>query len=281
MSGIRYDPRRTVLVFLDEYGNSSLKFQDRPLARYLSVAAVCVTQEYYVNVLVPRMDALKKSLLGRADISLHYRGLFHRIPPFDAYDVDGIHRLWASIVSFIGSLEVVVRNVCIDKNALMRRIPMWERNPYKDPYELALALHMERIVFHTDSLSEDQPRFVARVVAESRNPSLNRLVEGVYRDIWVRGHVLYELHRTTTPARIQAAIPSRDLPFRTKSDRIHGLEIADLVANPLMWITLHMYGRDPRPLRQRDIMFLKAVSKRIDHDAQGRNKGCGLKLYPA
>lgn len=279
-TSIRYDPDQTILVFLDEYGNSSLQYSTQPLARYLSVAALSVKQRYYQEVLVPRFSTLKRALFGTDNVYLHYRKLFHRLPPFDKYSEEETARIWKKIVSFLGSLDISLRCVCIDKTALIAKIPVWERNPYKDPYELALALHIERIVFQTDSLSAEGGKVVARVVAESRTPPQNRLVNEAYEKIWRSGHVFFEMQHTTTPARIQAAIPRHDLPFRSKADRINGLELVDIATNPMTWLVMNQYRCDSRPLRSRDTVFYEHVGHRIDKDYQGRLKGWGLKLYP-
>lgn len=269
-----------MLVFLDEYGNSSLKPSGQPLARYLSVAALCVRHNYYQDILLPRYRVFKANVFGDPGIYLHYRALFHRLPPFDEYSDEQIARTWQKIVRFLGSLDVKLRCVCIDKLALMGKIPLWEKNPHKDPYELALALHIERIVFHLDTLGKRQTQWAARVVAESRTPQQNRLVNEAYMKIWSSGHLLFDQQGTLSPKRIQTAIPRHDLPFRSKGDKVEGLELVDLITNPLTWATIFEYHADTRPLRERDQHFMGEVGHLIDKDIHGRTKGWGLKLYP-
>lgn len=278
---VRYDPKSTILVFLDEYGNSSLKDNDRPLARYLSVTSFSVEQEYYENFVKPQYLDLKERILGPGPTTLHYSDIFHRTGAFKGWDEKRIQSCWRQIMEFVGTLRATLRCICIDKKAQTSRNPFWDEYSEKDPYELAIALHFERIVFQLSKLNElKQRKYVARLCAESRNPKLNRRVEAIFKTIWKNGHDLFDKHGTITPRAIQSSIPSSALPFFDKHCRIVGLELCDLVTNPLTWVTLNSYSIDIRPMRIRDQIFLEKCKPLIEQSLSGKIRGYGIKLYP-
>ncbi|MBK6766071.1 MAG: hypothetical protein IPG71_07020 [bacterium] len=67
--------------------------------------------------------------------------------------------------------------------------------------------------------------------------------------------------------------------FYSKSDGQHGLEIVDMVANPLRKAVLREYGHLTVEMDMRERTFMDCTSERI-FQKDRRRRDHGLKLYP-
>jgi hypothetical protein len=79
----------------------------------------------------------------------------------------------------------------------------------------------------------------------------------------------------------QQALTSRQLKVKPKSANIAGLQLADLLSNPLRKAVLIDNSRMDTPLPPFATRILKAVEKKLNrHLYTGRVKGYGKVLFP-
>jgi hypothetical protein len=125
-----------------------------------------------------------------------------------------------------------------------------------DPYHLALSFVVERFL-----------RFLSgrpgQIVAESRNPTLDRRLQAAYQDLLTFG----------TPyaggAAIARAFPP-PLPLLPKSVNEVGLQLADLAVTP---IGRHVLGKE-------DHEDWKTIERHFRRGPGGSYIGYGLKIFP-
>jgi Protein of unknown function (DUF3800) len=226
-------------MFIDETGNSSGKSP-------FTVTGVIMEYKYSVNsngkdsILKQKLKEFKKNCFGREDIHLHLKQILTAESPFSTADgvtVDQLKKFWTELPVFLNGLDFHIISVTVDKDKLKQ----YYLTP-KDPYSVAFA-HILEAFYSFISLHD---AFSARIVIESRDDYQNLLVQKAFFDIFNAGTV--HLNVRDNSDKIKGFI------FAEKTNPLYqsGLEIADLVCNPLSRVRRGLIEVIPRHVNYGD-----------------------------
>ena len=210
-------------MFIDESGDRGLRAPGSG-TNALAVAACLFTQRDYVELVDPTLRGLKREFFGRDDFALHEIDIRKRKGMFTSLGGDQRRfEFEAKIREVIRLLPFRLIAVVVDKRSLYGA-PSSGLDIYELSFRAGFRL-LDRFLSATRSIVR------VDLIAETRGGYEDaRLTETFQRfEAWpglMRETVSYELH------------------FAGKQDVVAGLEIADLVANP---IARHVLGF-PQPL---------------------------------
>ena len=225
-------PRPPYRLYIDESGDHTYRHVDLLDRRYLGITGVLIESEYYRTEIQPGLENLKRRhftydpdtppILVRSHL-IHRRGPFWRLR-------DPARRMaWdEDLLDFITSSEIRIFTVVIDKHSHLTEYGSAAFNPYA--YSLQVLLSRVRgLLRHSlaDSASD--------VMVESRGTREDRQLDEAYRAFQETGD------EWLTPADVQAAFPN-PLMARRKDLNVAGLQIADLLANPLKMACVERAG---------------------------------------
>jgi hypothetical protein len=156
--------------------------------------------------------------------------------------------------------------VVIDKKELKLQYPTPAH-----PYHLGLGFMLQRycgFLNHTNRRGD--------VMAESRGGHEDRLLKDSYAWVYQRG-----LFGRTDATFFQQALTSKELKVKPKSFNIAGLQLADLLANPLRKAVLIEERKVQGSLAPFATRILEAVNDKLNrHLYNGRVEGYGKVLFP-
>ncbi|MCX6601878.1 MAG: DUF3800 domain-containing protein [bacterium] len=290
--------RSLYLLFLDETGYSQYHptgvYTDAK-QRYLTVAGALIRGDTYFEQVEDAMAGLKQKYFGQQDVILHYTDLFlrRRGSPLPNEKRDSF---WEDFLDILKGIECTLISITIDKQRMQEKYTTWRWNPYN----LLLALHIERVVYSLERLEKKlharagDRHLQAKIYAEARAGKGNSLTgeeEGPDRQLKASYRRIYEtgskIYRTVTISDIQKRLVSKDIALRDKRKNICGLQVADLVCFPLHWNTLFELCPDQVKQLQGQIekdryvaRFWNELQSKIAADKHGRRKGYGMKLVP-
>jgi len=137
------------------------------------------------------------------------------------------------------------------------------------PYHYCLNVLLERYV---NFLLENNG--YGDVVAEVRGKKEDRLLKSEFEHFYENG--TYYLNAKV----VQRKLSSKKLKLKTKEARISGLELSDMLALSMKFLTLYKYGRIPELSDNFTKSVLKLVHPKIRKCPynKGRTKGFGTKL---
>ena len=215
------------VLYLDESGDHRITKVD-PSYPVFVLGGVIMDEEYARQEVQPLVSSFKREFFGHDDLILHTaditrnRGAFTTLQDRPTRD-----RFRAQLNELIGRIDFTVIACAIVKS----RLEAGHFDDAADLYRVAFRVIVDQF---GEILGEHGPR--GRIRAERRRPDLDRRLLQDWRTIARRG-----------TGRIKAAtIRQRIASFsqHPKSDRLVGLELADLVLTP---IGRHIIGRPDRP----------------------------------
>ena len=110
-------------------------------------------------------------------------------------------------------------------------------------------------------------------MAESRGAQEDRKLKEAYRVFYENGDTF--LRKSIA----QSTLTSREIKIKKKEANIAGLQLADLLANPLTRDVLHAYGKIVRQRNEFTDKLMEAVWPKYNcHQWNGRVQGYGQKL---
>ena len=211
------------LVFIDESGDRGLRAPGSG-TNALAVASCLFTQRDYVELVDPTLRGLKREFFGRDDFALHEIDIRKRKGMFTSLGGDQRRfEFEAKVRELISLLPFRLAAVVVDKRSFYGRA-----SSDLDIYELSF-----RTGFRLLDRFLGTTRSIVRVdlIAETR---------GSYEDT----RLIETFQRFEAQPGLMRGTASYELHFAGKQDVVAGLEIADLVANP---IARHVLGF-PQPL---------------------------------
>lgn len=241
------------VLFLDESGDHNLSIVDPQYPLFI-LGGVIVEREYADGVLGERLADFKQRMFARTDLVLHTadivrnRGGFERLE-----DAQFRQRFYHELNELIRKLDFKVVACAIRKDAHLARYGM----AALDPYLLSLDVLVERFCLELGHVHEG-----GTIVAETRDPILDRQLELAWLNLTIRGT------RYVSAADVGERIAG--LTLRSKEDRVAGLELADLVVSP---IGRHLLGKAVKP-------DFEIVRSKLRASASGRIDGYGLVVLP-
>jgi hypothetical protein len=208
-------------MYVDEVGNADLRSSGDPNHRFLSLSGVVIELGHVESSVHPQMEALKSAYFGSHPddpVILHRKDLVNRRGRFVSLRDHAVNAAFdAELLSLMDAWTYVVISVCLDKKAHRDKYTVWQY----DPYHYCLAVLLERYVYFLNrrGLQGD-------VIAESRGGKEDRRLKDSFARLCEHGSDYLGAEQ------ISAALTSRQLKMKQKSNNLAGLQLADLVAHP-------------------------------------------------
>jgi len=257
------------IMFIDETGKPS---GDSPF----TVTGVVMEYKYSVensgneSKLKTELNEFKNECFGTTNIHLHLKQILTAETPFsnnDGVTVQQLRSFWDKLPEFLGRLEFSIISVTVDKDKLKQ----FYLTP-KDPYEVAFA-HILEAFYSFISLHSASS---ARIVLESRDDYQNLLIQKAFFDIFNSGTVHLNVMDNSNKIKGFVFADKHDLKYQA------GLEIADLVCNPLSRVRRGLKEVNPRFVQYGDDnpIFVSIKDKIFIGDATHDFRNWGFKKVP-
>jgi hypothetical protein len=139
------------------------------------------------------------------------------------------------------------------------------------PYHLAFTHLLQRYVFELNHINRR-----GDVMAESRGGTEDELLKKAYRKVYVHGDTAGNSARV-----YQQALTSKEIKLKKKYKNIAGLQLADLLVNPLKkWILIRedLVSLSPSDFEQRLWQVIEPKWRRSPYN--GSIKGFGYIVFP-
>lgn len=263
------DPEERFRLYIDESGDHVFNHLEEEGHRYLCLLGCWFRGRDY-RLFHQELEAFKQRhiphnpdepiILHREDI-INRRRAFWRLRDSDkaqAFDHD--------LLELIRRAKFKIVAVVIDKKELKLQYPTPAH-----PYHLGLGFMLQRYCGFLNHINR-----CGDVMAESRGGHEDRLLKDSYMWVYQRG-----LFGRTNAAFFQQALTSKELKVKPKSANLAGLQLADLLANPLrkaMLIEERKVQGTLAPFAER---MLETVEHKFNHHLyKGQVEGYGKVLFP-
>lgn len=262
------EPAERFRLYIDESGDHVFKQLEEEGHRYLCLLGCWFRGRDY-RTFHQELEAFKQHhiphnpdepvILHREDIINRRRAFWHLRDPDKAMAFDD------DLLALIRQAEFRIVAVVIDKKGLKIQYPTPAH-----PYHLGLGFMLQRYCGFLNHINR-----YGDVMAESRGGREDRLLKDSYSWVYKRGMW------TTDAAFFQQALTSKELKVKPKSTNIAGLQLADLLSNPLRKAILIEKGRISGPLPSFATRILETVDGKLNrHIYKGRVEGYGKVLFP-
>jgi len=215
------DAEQRYRLYIDESGDHVYRQLDDEAHRYLCVLGCWFRADHYRDF-HRQLEAFKQAhiphnpdeplILHREDI-VNRRGSYWRLR-----DPTACAAFDEALLEIISAAQYSVVAVVIDKKRLHDAYDVPAH-----PYHLAMGFMLQRYCGYLNHISRH-----GDVMAESRGAKENRLLEAAYEWCYERGVWGY-----TPASAIQQALTTRKLKIEQKSANIAGLQLADILSNPV------------------------------------------------
>jgi len=254
-------------LFIDEVGHDNLKTVNDPNERYLCLMGVMLHLPTAGKQLDEALNSLKKKVFGTEAVVLHRREIIDKKPPpFDALNDPSKRKTFDDgLLEIIESCEYKAIAIHIDKKEHIEKYAVWVHQPYH--YCLTAMMERYAMQLRTNGAKGD-------VMAEWRGIKPNRRLEAAYR------YVLKFGTGNMKAAQFKEALSSSELKIRKKAANVSGLQLADLLANP---VARHLLCR--RTSTEMTAEFgMKVVAilntSKFRRSYSGKIEGYGFKMLP-
>jgi hypothetical protein len=239
------------IAYADESGDHSLTSID-PQHPVFVLAFCVVRKPTYIEKIVPAFQRLKFEFWGHDSVVLHGYEIRKAHGDFDILlNATTRTRFFDRLNAVIETADFTIIAAVIDKKRHVEKYA----DPL-DPYEIALAFCMERLQRYLINLGQAERTTYVQVECRGR-------VEDAKLEL--------EFRRICDGKNIIGKMPNLDIRFMDKKHNSTGLQLADLVAQP---IGRHVVKPD-QPNRAYDILEPK-----FRRGPGGRVLGFGLKIFP-
>lgn len=217
-------------LYLDESGEHSYKG-----TRWLCLCGIIIEHEHAINNIPYHFDGFKKDK-NIENLTLHLEDIKRNKNGFEFLSYTDMRtRFYEDLASLLMNINFQIIAIVIDKEEMKRRYG----NFADDPYHYSFKLLIENFVSFLNRY-----RGIGKVHAESRSPKLDRQLNAYLADIHTNGTFYSGCsnigRQNYSPLTIQKVILSKNIKFFNKKDvvkyKINGLEIADLLCNPVLQI---------------------------------------------
>jgi hypothetical protein len=242
------------VLYLDESGDHNLQVID-PLYPAFVLGGVLLDEAYAIGELEVEVRRFKRELFGREDLVLHTADITRNRNGFEhLIDAAARDRFYERLNALMRSLPFEVLACAVRKPEYRRRHGI----SAADPYTVGLRVLVEQLCHVVGDQMDG-----GRIVAERRGPDLDRQAELAWAALQLQGA------GEITPATVRARIVG--LEYHHKADNVAGLQLADLVVNP---IGRHLLGKPSRE----DFRIVEPKFRR--YPGTTRYLGVGLTVLP-
>ncbi|MCX6133366.1 MAG: DUF3800 domain-containing protein [Ignavibacteriales bacterium] len=242
-----------MFLFLDESGDHGLVNVD-PQFPVFVLCGILVSDTAY-EAIDRDVRELKKKFWGEKKVILHSRDIRKCENEFQIlFDGDLKKAFYTEINKLVSESAYTIIASAINKENHIKQYGKLA----SDVYEISLSFIIERSVFFLDDLQSGNRQL--RIVIERRGKREDGRLQEHFQRLCSRGTGY------VTPDRIRSY--GMDIEFRSKSDDVNGLQLADLVAYPMA-----RYVLDPK----RANPAFEVLEPKI-YEKSGRRYG--LKVFP-
>jgi hypothetical protein len=222
------------IMFIDETGDTDLITADQPF----TLTGVIFEYKYAINngekeaPLSRLINNFKIKCFETTNLNLHLDHISRGKGEYKSISVEKRKNFYSELPDFLSSIDFKIVSVTVDKAKLKEYF-----NPSKDPYIVAF-IHILSSYYSFINITNAEN---ARIVIESRDDSQNLIVQKAFFDVFNSGtvHLNIEDHLRD---KIKGFIIAK------KDDELYqpGLEIADLVCNPLSRVRRGLIEANPK-----------------------------------
>ena len=231
-------------AFIDESGdhNFNVVTSDNQYSVFV-LGGVFIRHADYAEI-DKEFKAFKKDFFGGEDFIIHTDELGHPTNP-KSDPRNGIMRVPQKRAEFYGwANDFVERSNISCVFSVILKTPFYHKYKYRaDPYRLSFENILNRVLYYSSSNT-------IGIYPECRNPELDRQLEAEYGKFCVQGTAFHSAKD------VQKRI--KKFECKNKKENISGLQIADLVVNP---VGRHFLGYKPKPVGN-EIIY-EAVRKKL------------------
>lgn len=210
------DDQSRFVAFFDECGDHSMEKIDKDFPLFV-LALVVMERAAYRDQALAEFNRFKLRYFNHEGINLHSRDIRLATGPFSLLLNPTVRpQFMAGLSDTMERLPFTLFISAIHKQAHQQQ----RGGDAENPYELALAFTLERLVHFLDAAGETH----LPIVAEARGKREDNSLEKVFYRIMARG--------TETVNAEQFKRLDCPLSFQSKKNNIIGVQIADLCAHP-------------------------------------------------
>ena len=236
--------------FFDECGDHAMSKIDKDFPLFV-LALIIVERQAYSEHILSMVNRLKLKYWNHEGVNLHSRDIRKQKGPYSFLrDNHKYIDFMEEIGEFVDSLTFTLFITGINKEKHLK----WHGSNARNPYHVALAFTMERVLHFMESNDETE----LPLIAEARGEKENQELEREFYKIMTMG-----TKQTASEGFKKLTCP---LVFKSKKHNIAGIQIADLCAHPCARYIL----KPEQDNRAYDIVSSKMYSNKIS----------GLKVFP-
>jgi len=257
---LRHGEEKHLLGEIDSYPH--LEKADK---RYLGLTGCIFKLDYYRNQFVPSLDGFKRDFFDPDEhVVLHAKEIIQRQGPFHVLqNLEASHRFNAGLIDLIANAEYTIINVVIDKKNHIENFNTvaWH------PYHYCLVNMLERFCLFLKN-----QKAKGDVMAESRGKEEDFELKRIYSRIYESGT------RLKSAKFYQQYLTSKEIKIKPKTKNVAGLQLSDILSNPLKKYTLLQRNL----LREPDTAVywprvVEAAKVKLDRrESDGKIEGYGL-----
>jgi hypothetical protein len=235
--------------------------------RFLGLTGCIFKLDYYRDDFMPTMEAFKRDFFDPDEqVILHAKDIIQRRSHFHILlSKEVTNRFNAGIIDLIANADYTIINVVIDKK---NHVESFGKVAWH-PYHYCLANMLARYCYFLR-----KRRAKGDVLAESRGKTEDFALKEVYSSLYDKGT------RFQSASFFQQYLTSREIKIKPKEKNVAGLQLADLLAQPLKRYILLQKGYLNLPDENRFwLQVVEAAKLKIDRrEDDGLMDGYGLVL---
>jgi hypothetical protein len=267
-AGRPHDPENRYRLYLDESGDHVFRHLDEPGHRYLCLLG-CWFRGADYHVFHGRLERFKQTHIPHnpdEPVVLHREDIINRRRAFWRLREQGRAAVFdRNLLELLAQAPFRVVAVVIDKTALQERYPVPAH-----PYHLGLGFLLQRYCGFLNHINR-----CGDVMAESRGGREDRLLKDSYSRVYQRGVWM------TRADFFQHALSSAQLKVKPKSANIAGLQLADLLGNPVRQAILRERARIDTGASAFATRLLEVLEQKFNRHLYDRRVwGYGKVLFP-
>ena len=255
-------------LYIDESGDHVFKNMDHHRHRYLCLLGCFFSKSDYVdfNNAVCRIKSTHFKIEADDPVIFHREDIINKRGYFSVFqNKEQCLAFDNDLIKTVNESKFKTFAIVIDKLALVRKY-----SSPAHPYHLAMEFVLQRYCGFLQSVGA-----TGDVLAESRGGKEDLLLKNAYRSV-------YETGRWKQGSKFfQSTLSSHDLKVKQKIQNISGLQLCDLLGNPVKHHVLLRHSRVEQPLSDFDKRIIGTLPGKYHvHVYDGKIQDSGHVLWP-
>ncbi|MEB9335641.1 DUF3800 domain-containing protein [Bacillus cereus] len=224
---------------------------------YFCLAGILASEENYTNEIIPAINQIKNNIFDNTTVILHEADIRKAAvgTPYEVMRQEVKRKSYISQINeFFQEQNFHVLGVAIHEDQLKHLYPN-----LRDKYFIGLQVILENYVNFLE-----RKNAIGNIIIESRNPKQDQQLQIHFHNLKATGTLFYEQYT------LQKHLGT--ISFTLKADNIVGIQIADMIPNPL--------NRQLSGMKQKIPGLIEEINKKAYDGAIGENKRFGIKLIP-